>query len=78
MPKSLGIFCFETLQNARDFQLNHRDMIIKVEPIGKGVRRRVRGSLNCIREFYADRSDPYLKTDTPIGTICFPAVKVLE
>ena len=79
---TLGIFTFDTKKRAQDFKINTPEMkIIKVEGIGQGQRPK-QISLACnsklqLDDFYAGN---YCRgtVPPPPGTVCYPAVKVLE
>lgn len=78
-PKTLGVFCFETYAQALGFrQIQLGDRVIQVEGLGLGTRpvfvHQWWGFVG-LADFYKDRIGGSL---APAGTICFPAVRVLE
>ena len=82
---SLGIFTFKTMKAALKFikpysSLSHTAIILRVEPIGKGktpLGIAPGGSvLNSILDFYSGKAEG--KIPPPEGTICYPAVRVLN
>ncbi len=81
---TLGIFVFNTLQNAVGFIKSHtlseRVLILKVFGFGKEIRPGdIIASSNKydIENFYSGIGD-FCSVAVPSGTICFPAVKVLD
>jgi len=74
---TLGVFCFKTKKDAKRFcDLN--DQIIKVRPIGRGkVPNYISSSCFNVEHFY-EKSNHYHQKHPPQGTICYPAVEVLE
>ena len=85
-PDTHGIMVFDTYDNANDFRNNHPmfcDHILKVSPIGKGKRVKYLSTGQHefeIRKFYLKKIWNFVRKrmSTPKGTICYPAVKVLE
>ena len=81
---SLGIFTFKTKKAAREFIERYGSLkhitILRVKPIGKGKTPTeivLGGSvLNSILDFYSGKFCK--KVPPPQGTICYPAVKVLN
>ena len=80
-PTTLGIFLFKTKKNAEDFTKNTRGWIIlKVKTVGEGKKpKEISGSISIrgLTEFY-DNSETAKTEFMPFGTICYPAVEVLE
>lgn len=83
---TLGIFCFKTKTDAINFEncIVGNYLIIKVKPIGKGKNPKSILSIlpytninNLMDKFYKNL-DFVLRQKPPVGTICYPAVKVLE
>ena len=79
-PETLGIMVFDTFKNANLFIHNNTlaYKIIKVRPIGRGKKEPT--ICSCISEgainyFYTSK---YRGCSPPPGTICYPAVEVLE
>lgn len=72
---TLGIFCFNTFDNAHRFAADENCKILEVEPIGKGKRWRFIYSYYQLITSYQNKKTRTLHV--PEGTICFPAVKVL-
>ncbi len=82
---SLGVMCFETLQQAQDFAghavgANWEECceIITVKPIGSGLKPPY-----VSRLVFEDELDAFYKgkgrvSKSPQGTICFRGVKVIE
>ena len=84
---TLGIFVFDNLDDADDFRYIMDGMIIKVKPIGNGKRvKRICGvgdkkatqELNAFYRGFTQLWGWGLFDLAPKGTICYPAVKVLE
>jgi len=77
-PKgTMGIFCFETLKDAKDFA-EKGDMILKVEGIGKPYKPDFVVSIRYPEYFTKYKKlDDYYKEEVREGTICFKKVKVL-
>ena len=91
---TLGIFCFKTRELAKSFVHNNwgslmnnpnPTSILKVKPIGAGVVPKSicrihnpwRHALKLIA-FYEKGESCARTNGVPIGTICYPAVEVLE
>lgn len=80
---TLGIFCFDTLENAKDFSqmINSytNSLIIKVDTIGEEY---IPNKIVCsvseknLNMFY--KSKNVIRKNPPTGTICCKKVKVLE
>ena len=81
-PNTLGIFTFNSKINAEEFKEDQNFLglrILKVKGIGKPNKSpRISGRLSStsLTTFYKD-SDSYTFS-SPTGTICYPAVEVLE
>ena len=79
-PQTPGIFTFETKKHAQAFMPLMEQLILKVQPIGKGTRpshiSRDLCQRGLMRFFKALASK--LTMWPPNGTICYPAVKVLD
>lgn len=82
VPGTLGIMTFKSLKEAKVFMIprSHRCAeIVAVEPIGRGKTPK---KISFVPPF--DMEDFYAKdpkagwTPPPDGTICYPAVMVLE
>jgi hypothetical protein len=81
---TLGIFVFDKRKNARDFALGYCPMgvfCLKVKPIGKGKRPksilRAAQHTDTLREYkFREANERHISP--PLGTICYPAVEVLE
>lgn len=76
---SLGIFCFDTIENATEFRRG-TTLIVKVKSIGKGKRIKNRAITTHSLEFFNfyNRKRNSKCHIIPKGTICYPAVEVLE
>ena len=73
---SLGIFCFKRKMDAEDFIGMIPDLkIIRVKPIGKGKIPKEIGIVTMISKFYLGKGITHI---IPSGTICYPAVLVLD
>ena len=74
---TFGVFCFKTKEYASRFIgiYNWDVLLLKVEPIGKGKKPNRIGLYNHLKNFY---KKPTGGIDPPLGTICYPSVKVLE
>ena len=77
---SLGIFCFETKEQAKLLKEQLKKIktkVIEVEPASKrGVKLY---KPMCIdRNFVNPKAIPYLVAFPPAGTVCCPSVKVLS
>lgn len=71
---SLGIFCFKTLQRAREFRGdNPSRAILMVEGIGQA-----RLSPHIDPFYEMPQQSPSILECSPRGTICFPEVKVIQ
>lgn len=79
-PGSLGIFIFDTIENARSFANLDYQIILKVKPIGiqtKPSKIASSHSSENIKDFYYNKSIA-LTSLPPQGTVCCSAVEVLE
>jgi len=81
-PSTLGIMVFDTEENAKRFicNPNYGLRIIRVNPIGRGKRPKYISKYfesDRLSYFYTSK-DFRLEASPPLGTICYPAVKVLE
>ena len=84
--KTLGIFCFKDLMSVKSFCCPHHYKIFRVKAIGKPCIPDVicsRQSARFLNSFYNNNIPRYnihnWKTSmVPRGTICFPAVEVLD
>ena len=85
---TLGIFCFKTKIDAINFIHGNEEggyfSIIKIKPIGKGKKPKLIASIFpflgadiMINDFYR-HSGYILNQESPEGTICYPAVRVLD
>lgn len=82
VPGTLGIMVFKSLEEAKAFRIPRAHkcfQIVTVEPIGRGkTPKRIAGvSEYSIKRFYMKDSREY-RDLVPKGTICYPAVMVLE
>ena len=82
-PETLGVMCFDTYKNAYRLIHQHhyyRDncIIIKVIPMGRGKIPILLGSPKRLNEFYTLGCENLNHLIPPKGTICYPAVYVLE
>ena len=91
---TLGIFVFKTKKQANNFIKNRRDnegsyFILKVKSIGKGESPKfvcgcplllmlIWDTSKYLNQFYKYGEKSNLQMKPPEGTICYPAVKVLE
>lgn len=85
---TLGIFCFKTKTDAINFIHGDEEggffSIIKVEPVGKGKKPKLIASIYPFLGVHVTIDDFYrhpkaiFSQKPPEGTICYPAVKVLE
>jgi len=80
--ETLGIFCFKRKKDAENFiDVNHsKNIIIKVEPIGRGKKAFLISRLGY-KNFKLFYSNDFANANTfqaPCGTICYPSIKVLE
>ncbi len=79
-PNTLGIFVFDTLIHAKLFVGNNKKrLILKVKPVGKEhIPYQISGNFwkYSLINFY--KSMAGIKIYPPSGTICYPAVEVLE
>ena len=81
-PQTLGIFTYKTRQQAEDYrEYWQRDwLILRVKPIGYGkVPKEIsvylsQRSIICFIKKLASM----ISTTPPYGTICYPAVRVLD
>ena len=82
LPGTLGIMVFDTFANAVAFRgtVYKECPIVKVKPIGRGKKQPeicAFISQDRINDFYQLKFD-FTVEPSPIGTICYPAVEVLE
>lgn len=81
---TIGIFLFNRKKDAENFRNNAlAQKILKVEPIGRGkipkqIVRSVYLSNKSIKNLKIGIEDVYKTSLIPKGTICYPAVKVLN
>ena len=81
-PETHGIFCFKREKDAVNFCMSRIGMILKVLPIGKGKTPTSICNLSLsfgipLSQYYSSGTKYHI-WNTPTGTICYPAVKVLE
>ena len=79
-PQTPGIFTFQTKQHAEVFMPQMEQLILKVKPLGKGVTPSCISRDLCQRDlmrFFKSLASK-LTMWPPNGTICYPAVKVLD
>jgi len=77
---TLGIFCFKTFYNAKNYCYSKYSEIIRVKPIGRGkIPKRIASRLtnDGIVSFYKNEIG-YDTSFIPYGTICYPEVLVLD
>ena len=82
---TLGIFCFDTEGHALDFtdslpQSHAGAIVVKVTPHGRATRPTVISRVNNradLEAFYRAEGDRVV-WNTPAGTVCYPAVTVLN
>lgn len=82
LPETLGVMCFDTYKNAYKLIRQHwyygeNCMIIKVIPMGRGRRPKSIGSPTRLKEYY-EEDHWYRSLIPPDGTICYPAVYVVD
>lgn len=85
VKSTLGIFVFHTRKQAKAFiakyVIKHITKILRVRPIGRGKVPKVivqAGACHThIIDFYIDLYQ-VITTNPPTGTICYPAVEVLD
>jgi hypothetical protein len=85
IPKTMGIFCFEKKEQAERFadgldyswSCPYWHKVIKVRGRGKPYRPRIIGYADYIDAFYQSKRKQHVQRAWQ-GTICFPAVEVLE
>ncbi len=86
IPNTLGIFTFKRLKDAKNFlptlasSPSELPKIIKIEPIGKGTIPLSMSGEGRLEGFY-DKSKcipPHYIVSPPKGTVCYPAVRVME
>ena len=81
-PETLGVMCFDTYKNAYRLIHQHhyyRDncIIIKVIPMGRGSSPLIIGSPSRLDQYY-EGNDWYRSLVPPAGTVCYPAVYVVD
>lgn len=79
-PETLGIFTFKTKGEARNFIWHHTWLILRVEPIGKGETPKLishNTDQRSLIRFFKNLTS-MIRMKPPKGTICYPAVKVLD
>ena len=76
--RTMGIFCFASFDDAEEFVIKGKgyDKIIRVRSIGRCRRPKFRFNHMCMELFTQSRRNA--RTPCPKGTICCPAVKVIE
>jgi len=85
-PDTLGIFVFHQRKQAKKWvekSVNRWYKILRVRPIGKGKTPKFIGMWYTVRnlnQFYSIHYCNFLthNTEIPTGTICYPAVEVLD
>ena len=83
VPGTLGIMTFKSLKEAREFQRCRNrtcPLIVAVEPVGRGKVPKKISSVpeHLMESFYAEGPGDSGWGYPPKGTICYPAVLVLE
>jgi hypothetical protein len=81
LPETLGVICFTTYKKAYNFIRQHwyygeNCMIIKVIPMGKGSTPQDMGPPSRLHDFYTHGAVSHMTP--PDGTICYPAVYVVD
>lgn len=82
-PGSYGIFCFETLRAAENcMRNNYRSKIIKVRPVGKKMKTphyvpELYRGFQYVKDHYKEALS-WAKWVVPQGTVCYPAVEVID
>lgn len=79
-PQTPGIFTFKTKAEARNFMWYQTWLILKVQPIGKGTVPKLishNTDKRSLIRFFKELSGR-IRMKPPRGTICYPAVKVLD
>lgn len=79
-PQTPGIFTFKTKAEVRNFMWHRTWLILKVQPIGKGTVPKLisdNTDKRSLIRFFKELSGR-IRTKPPRGTICYPAVKVLD
>lgn len=81
-PETIGVMCFKTYIDAEDFVQGHwwwreNCKIIAVIPMGKGHYEETVGPPRRLKEYYIGALTCYELTP-PDGTICYPAVYVVD
>jgi len=82
-PETLGVMCFRTYTDAYRLIHQHyyyRDhcIVIKVIPMGRGKIPHVLGSPQRLKDFYSGVEWNPRRLIPPDGTICYPAVYVIN
>lgn len=87
LPDTMGIMCFKTRELALKWINGHytlalNNIIIEVIPMGRGHIPQSIASPNNLKMYYEDRPR-YIRSgkswlDPPKGTICYPAVYVVN
>lgn len=81
-PETLGVMCFDTYKSAKRLIHTHyyyreNCMIVKVIPMGRGSSPLTMGSPSQLVRYY-EHDDWYRSLIPPDGTICYPAVYVVD
>ena len=79
-PQTLGIFTFKTKKEAMFFRWFSTWLILKVQPIGRGTVPKLishNTDKRSLIRFFKELSGR-IRIKPPKGTICYPAVKVLD
>lgn len=78
-PETLGIFTFKTKKDANRFINNTFYLILKVRPIGKGTTPKLISNFVNVDGLQTFFINPHVGTSNiPAGTICYPAVRMLD
>lgn len=81
LSETLGVMCFTTYKLAYAFLRQHwyyanNCMIVRVIPIGRGSTPQDMGPPSRLNDFYSHGSVSHMVP--PDGTICYPAVYVVD
>ena len=81
LPNTVGIFTFKTKAQAEELMNLVPGLILKVRPIGRGKTPKAISawtSAENLNEFYRTGMRNGVDPIPPDGTICYPAVEVLD
>lgn len=77
-PNTLGIMCYKTKKSAQRDRITEDALILRVCPIGRKKEYKRVGLLTYLDEFYKFPRRIRYAVSPPEGTVCFPAVRVLD